>query len=143
MIDQTPLISRQGILRLLGFPPSDSDLPERQFGELQAYLASTKWAELIKRQYHLFPTLLAQVRPLYRPGSLGDRPLAVVLGSEGDGGIKVWQELFEQQAALSTNRTIRMIDVATPVSLVHRREQPCKPVRSFSRWSSPRARSSR
>jgi pimeloyl-ACP methyl ester carboxylesterase len=122
MMDLTPFISRLGILRLLGFPSSDSDLPERQEGELQAYLASTKWAELIKRQYHLFPLLLAQARPLYGMGSLGDRPLAVVLGSAGDGGIKEWQELFEQQAALSTNRTIRMIDGATHVSLVDRRE---------------------
>src|SRR5262249_32790698 len=122
MMDMTPMVSRLGILRLLGFPSSDPDLPERQFGELQAYLASTKWAELIKRQYHLFPMLLAQVRPLYGPGSLGDRPLAVVLGSEGDGSIKEWQELFEQQAALSSNHTIRMIDGATHVSLVDRRE---------------------
>ena len=122
MIDFTPVISRLGILRLLGFPPSDPDLPERQFGELQAYLASTKCAELIKRQYHLFSMLLAQVRPLYRAGSLGDRPLAVVLGSAGDGGIKEWQELFEQQAALSTNHTIRRIDGATHVSLVDRQE---------------------
>ena len=122
MIDFTPVISQLGILRLLGFPPNDPDLPERQFGELQAHLASTKCAELIKRQYHLFPTLLAQVRPLYRAGSLGDRPLAVVLGSAGDGSIKEWQELFEQQAALSSNRIIRMIDGATHVSLVDRRE---------------------
>jgi pimeloyl-ACP methyl ester carboxylesterase len=122
MIDLTPVISRLGILRLLGFPPSDADLPERQFGELQAYLASPKWAELIKRQYHLFPTLLAQVRPLYGAGSLGDRPLVVVLGSAGDGSIKEWQELFEQQAALSSNRTIRRIDGATHVSLIDRRE---------------------
>ncbi len=122
MMDLTPVVSRLGILRLRGFPSSDPDLPERQSGELQAYLASTKWAELIKRQYHLFPMLLAQVRPLYGAGSLGDRPLAVVLGSEGDGGIKEWQGLFEEQAALSTNRTIRMIDGATHVSLVDRRE---------------------
>jgi pimeloyl-ACP methyl ester carboxylesterase len=100
MMSLTPLISRLGILRLLGFPSSDPDLPERQSGELQAYLASTKWAELIKRQYHLFPMLLAQVRPLYGAGSLSDRPLAVVLGSAGDGGIEEWRDLFEQQAAL-------------------------------------------
>jgi len=122
MIDFAPVISRLGILRLLGFPSSDPDLPDRQFGELQAYLASTKCAELIKRQYHLFPLLLAQVRPLYGAGSLSERPLAVVLGSAGDGGMKEWQDLFEQQAALSTNRTIRRIDGATHVSLVDRRE---------------------
>ena len=87
-----------------------------------AYLASTKWVELIKRQYHLFPTLLAQVRQLYSAGSLGDRPLAVVLGSDGDGGLKEWQTLFEQQAMLSTNGTIRVVEGANHVSLADRQE---------------------
>jgi pimeloyl-ACP methyl ester carboxylesterase len=122
IIDLMPLISQLGLVRLRGFPPSDADLPERQFSELQAYLASTKWAELIKRQYHLFPTLLAQVRPLFGAGSLGDRPLAVVLGSDGDGGLKEWQDLFGQQAMLSTNSTLRVVDGANHLSLVDRRE---------------------
>ena len=121
-MDATPFISRLGILRVMGFPPTDPDLPERQRNELKAYLASTKWAEAIKQQYHLFPDLLAQVRPLYEPGSLGDMPLAVVLGSEGDGGIEAWQELFEQQAALSTNGRIYRIEGATHISLVDRQE---------------------
>ena len=121
-MDATPFISRLGVLRLLDFPPTDPDLPERQRKELKAYLASTKWAESIKRQYHLFPTLLAQVRPLYAPGSLGDMPLAVVLGSEGDGGIETWQQLFEQQAALSTNGVLHRIEGATHISLVDRQE---------------------
>jgi pimeloyl-ACP methyl ester carboxylesterase len=121
-MDATPFISRLGALRLLDFPPTDQDLPEMQRKELKAYLASTKWAESIKRQYHLFPTLLAQVRPLYTPGSLGDIPLAVVLGSEGDGGIEAWRELFEQQAALSTDGVIYRIEGATHISLVDRQE---------------------
>lgn len=121
-MDATPWISRLGILRLLDFPPTDPDLPERQRNELKAYLASTKWAESIKQQYHLFPTLLAEVRPLYTPGSLGDLPLAVVVGSEGDGGIEAWQELFEQQAALSTEGVIYRIEGATHLSLVDRQE---------------------
>ena len=122
MIDGTPFISRLGVLRLMGFPATDPDLPEPQRSELQAFLSSTKWAELIKRQYHLFPTLLAQVRPLYGEGSLGNIPLAVVLGSEGDGGIPEWRDLFAQQAALSTNHTIVIIEGATHASLVDRRE---------------------
>ena len=122
MIDGTPFISRLGVLRLMGFPATDPDLPEPQQSELQAFLSSPKWAELIKRQYHLFPTLLAQVRPLYGEGSLGNIPLAVVLGSEGDGGIPEWRDLFAQQAALSTNHTIVIIEGATYASLVDRRE---------------------
>jgi pimeloyl-ACP methyl ester carboxylesterase len=122
MIDTAPLISRLGVLRLIDFPPTDPDLPERQSKELKAYLASTKWAELIKRQYHLFPTLLAQVRPLYGAGSLRDIPLAVVLGSQGDGGTEALHELFKQQAALSTNGVTYRIEGATHISLVDRWE---------------------
>ena len=122
MMDATPFISRLGILRLMMFPPADPDLPEPQKSELQAYLASTKLAESLKRQYHLFPTLLAQVRPLYFPGALGEMPLAVVLGSEGDGGIPEWQELFNQQAELSTNHLLITIAGANHLSLVDRRE---------------------
>jgi len=122
MIDSAPLVSRLGILRLLNFPPGDADLPEPQRGELQAFLSSTKWAEMIKRQYHLFPTLLAQVRPLYVPGSLGGMPLAVVLGSEGDGGVEEWRDLFSRQAALSTNGIMLTIPGANHASIVERRE---------------------
>ena len=120
MMDATPFISRLGILRLVGFPSTDPDLPEPQRSEWQAYLSSAKLAESLKRRYHLFPTLLSQVRPLYSAGSLGDIPVAVVLGSEGDGGIAEWQELFSQQAALSTNNILVTVDGANHISLVDR-----------------------
>jgi pimeloyl-ACP methyl ester carboxylesterase len=120
MIDATRYISRLGILRLMGFPSTDPDLPEPQRSELKAYLASNKVAESIKRQYHLFPTLLAHVRPLYGTGSMGDRPVAVILGSEGDGGIPDWGELFTQQAQLSTNHLLLTVEGADHISLVDR-----------------------
>ena len=122
MMDATPFISRLGILRLVKFPSTDPNLPEPQRSELQAYLSSTKLAESLKRQYHLFPTLLAQVRPLYGAGSLGDIPVAVVVGSEGDGGIPEWRELFEQQAALSTNYILVTVNGANHISLVDQEE---------------------
>lgn len=122
MIDATPFISRLGVLRLMSFPPTDPNLPEPQRSELQAFLSSNQWAELIKRQYHLFPALLEQVRPLYVEGSLGDIPVAVVLGNEGDGGIPEWHELFAQQAALSTNHIMVTVNGADHISLVDRRE---------------------
>ena len=106
----------------MNFPQTDPDLPERQRRELAARLASPAWADQIKRQYHLFPALLAQIRPLYRAGSLGDRPVAVVLGTEGDGGIGALQPLFQQQAALSTRGKIYTVEGATHVSLVDRQE---------------------
>jgi pimeloyl-ACP methyl ester carboxylesterase len=121
-MDATPFISRLGILRLMSFPSTDPDLPEPQRSELQAYLSSTKLAESLKRQYHLFPTLLAQIRPLYMEGSLGNLPLAVVKGSEGDGGMPEWQELFAAQAAMSTNHMLVTVQGANHASLVDRHE---------------------
>lgn len=122
MINAAPLVSRLGLLRLMKFPATDLNLPEPQRSELQAFLASSKRAELIKRQYHLFPTLLEQVRPLYVEGSLGDRPLAVIVGSEGDGGIARWRDLFAQQAALSTNHVVVIVEGADHISLVDRQQ---------------------
>ena len=49
-------------------------------------------------------------------------PVAVVVGSEGDGGIPEWQELFVQQAELSTNHMMVTVEGATHASLVDRRE---------------------
>ena len=126
MIDSTPFISRLGLLRLMGFPSTDPNLPEPQQSELKAYLGTNKLAESIKRQYHLFPTLLVQVRPLYEAGSLGDIPVAVVLGSEGDGGIPEWKELFIRQAELSTNHILVIVDGADHISLVDRQEHAAR-----------------
>jgi pimeloyl-ACP methyl ester carboxylesterase len=121
-MDATPFISRLGILRLMSFPPTDPDLSEPQRSELQAYLSSSKLGDSLKRQYHLYPTLLAQIRPLYKNGSLGNIPLAVVKGSEGDGGMAEWQELFVDQAALSTTNMIVTVQGASHASLVDRQE---------------------
>jgi pimeloyl-ACP methyl ester carboxylesterase len=126
MMEAAPIISRLGILRLMGFPPTDPDLPEPQRSELQAYLASSKWADAILRQYRLFPTLLAQVRPLYMGGSLGDRPLAVILGTDGDGGTAALRPLFDQQAALSSSGAVYVIEGANHVSLVDRQDHAAR-----------------
>lgn len=115
MMNLGPWVSRLGLLRAVHFISADPDLPERQRAELDAYYASTKFAETIKRQFELFPTLLAQVRAL---GGLGDLPLAVVVGSSGDGGNEVLQPLFAEQAALSTNSFMVTVDGATHLGLV-------------------------
>ncbi len=122
MIDSAPIVSWLGILRLMNFPPTDPDLPEPQRGDLQAYLASTQWAQATKRQYHLYPTLLAQVRELYVPGSLGSIPVAVVVGSEVMDSIPQWKQLFDQQGALSSDYKIYIVEGGTHLSLVDRRE---------------------
>jgi pimeloyl-ACP methyl ester carboxylesterase len=119
MLDAGPTASRFGLLRLVKFVSPPPDLPERQRDELAAYYSSTAFAETIRRQYYLFPTLLAQVRAM---GGIGDRPLEVVLGTEGDGGNEDLRPLFDQQAALSTNSLTRRVEGATHVGLVTTRE---------------------
>ncbi len=119
MMNLGPWASRVGLLRLARFFRASPDLPERQRLETDAYYATTRFYETLKRQYDLFPTLLAQVRQM---GGLRDRPLAVVLGSEGDGGEENLRGLFEQQAGLSTDGAIRMIEGADHISLVYRQE---------------------
>ena len=66
-----------------------------------------------------FSTALDQVRSA---GSLGSIPLAIVLGSKGDGGNEDLRDLFDQQAALSTNSFTRMIEGATHAGLVDNRD---------------------
>ena len=66
------------------------------------------------------------MQPLYTKGSLGAIPAAVVPGSEGDGGIAEWQELFAAQASLSTNHLV-IVDGANHVSLGDRQEHALQP----------------
>ena len=63
-----------------------------------------------KHRYHLFLPVLGQVRPLNTPGS------------EGDGGIAEWQDLFAEQARLSTNHTTVVVKGANHIPPVDRRE---------------------
>jgi hypothetical protein len=62
-----------------------------------------------------FSTALDQVR---QAKGLGDKPLAIVLGSKGDGSDEALTPLFQQQAALSTNNLTKVVDGATHAGLV-------------------------
>lgn len=131
MIDSAPIVSRLGILRLMNFPATDPDLPEPQRSELQTYLSSTNWAESTKRQYHLFPTLLAQVRELYIPGSLGSIPVAVVVGSDVLDSIPQWRQLFDQQGALSSDYKMYIIEGGTHSSILDKQEHAAQTTRAI------------
>ena len=63
-----------------------------------------------KHRYHLFLSVFGQMQPLYTPVS------------EGDGGIAAWQELFAEQARLSTNHVTVVVEGANHISLVDRRD---------------------
>jgi hypothetical protein len=62
-----------------------------------------------------FSAALDQVR---NTRGLGAKPVAIIVGSRGDGSIEALRDLFGQQAQLSTNRFIRIIDGATHSGLV-------------------------
>jgi pimeloyl-ACP methyl ester carboxylesterase len=119
MMEMGPWASRVGLLRLAPFFRANPVLPEQQRLETDAYYSTTNFYETLRRQYHLFPTLLGQVRAM---GDLGSRPLVVVLGSQGDGGRAELRALFEQQAALSSNSMIQMVDGADHITLVQQQE---------------------
>lgn len=114
-------LARLGIFRL-GLIPSysaDPDLPVQQRLETQAFYNSAKSLDTIRAVDASFSTALDQVRSA---GSLGSIPLAIVLGSKGDGGNEDLRDLFDQQAALSTNSFTRMIEGATHAGLVDNRD---------------------
>jgi pimeloyl-ACP methyl ester carboxylesterase len=118
MLAMTPFLSRLGFFRLglIRFFSSDPDLPERQREELQAFFDTAKFWDAVVAVDNSFSQSLEEVR---QAGNLGNIPLAIVLGSKGDGSIPELQELFKQQAELSTNSLTRMVAGATHASLTN------------------------
>jgi pimeloyl-ACP methyl ester carboxylesterase len=117
MLTVAPLLGRVGALRL-GLVPSydpDPDLPPQQRDELKAFFNTVKSLETIRDVDTSFSAALDQVR---NTRGLGAKPVAVVVGSQGDWSIEALRDLFEQQALLSTNSCIRIIDGATHAGLV-------------------------
>ena len=115
-----PFLARLGIFRLglIRAPGTDPDLPPRQRAELQAYFNSVSYLDTIRAVDGAFAVALDQVR---HAGGLGATPLAIVLGSQGDGGLEPLRDLFREQAALSTNSRTVMVEGATHVGLVDNR----------------------
>ena len=116
-----PFLARLGIFRLGLIPSysSDPELPPRQRMELQAFFNSVKSLETIRAADASFSVALEEVRTA---GGLGSKPLAIVLGSKGDGSIEQLRDLFRQQAGLSTNSLTRLIEGATHAGLVDNQE---------------------
>ena len=120
MLVVAPLLGRLGLFRI-GLVPSyssDPDLPARQRAELQAFFDSVKSLQTIRDVDSAFSDALDQVRSAR---GLGDRPLSVVLGSQGDGAIPALRDLFADQARLSTNSRTEVVDGATHAGLVDNR----------------------
>lgn len=112
-----PFLARLGLFRLglITAYSLDPDLPPRQRQELQAFYNTVKSLETVGAVAASFSVALDQVR---HAGGLGAKPLAIVLGSKGDGSLEPLQDLFDQQAALSTNSIVHVTDGATHPGLV-------------------------
>jgi pimeloyl-ACP methyl ester carboxylesterase len=120
MLVVAPFLGRLGLFRL-GLLPSyspDSELPAQQRAELQAFFDSVKSLQTIRDVDSAFSDALNQVRTA---GGVGDKPLVVVLGSQGDGSIPVLRDLFTEQARLSTNSRTQVVEGATHAGLVDNR----------------------
>jgi pimeloyl-ACP methyl ester carboxylesterase len=120
MLVVAPLLGRVGIFRLGMFPSytPDPDLPPQQRAELQAFFDSVKSLQTIRDVDSAFSDALDQVRSAR---GLGDKPLVVVLGGQGDGSVPELRDLFADQAKLSTNSRTQFVDGATHAGLVDNR----------------------
>lgn len=116
-----PFLARLGVFRLglIQMHGADPDLPPRQRAELQAFFNSSKYLETVRAVNASFSVALEQVRTA---DGIGSKPLGIVLGSNGDGGLEPVRDLFAQQAGLSTNSNTRMVEGATHAGLVDNRE---------------------
>jgi pimeloyl-ACP methyl ester carboxylesterase len=106
-----------GIFRLGPLPAYsiDPDLPPQQRLELQAFFNSVKSLETVRDGNDSFSSALDQVR---HSSGLGNKPLAIVLGSKGDGSIEQLRDLFAQQAGLSSNSFTQIVEGASHAGLV-------------------------
>jgi pimeloyl-ACP methyl ester carboxylesterase len=116
-----PFLARLGIFRLglIPIPSSDPDLPPRQFEELRAYFNSSKYMSLLRAVNASFPTMLAQVRGT---GSLGAKPLAVIVGTGSENATGVQFSLQQDLTTLSSNSALFKVEGATHSGLADRRE---------------------
>jgi pimeloyl-ACP methyl ester carboxylesterase len=117
MLVVAPYLGRVGAFRS-GLIPSytaDPDLPSPQREQLQAFFDTVKSLQTIRDVDSAFPATLEQVR---HTGGIGTKPLAVVLGSKGDGSIDQLRDLFAAQARLSSNSVTRVVEGATHAGLV-------------------------
>jgi pimeloyl-ACP methyl ester carboxylesterase len=118
-------LARFGVFRLGLFPAysTDPDLPAQQRLELQAFFNSVKSLETVRDVNDSFSSALDQAR---HTGSLGSKPLAVVLGSKGDGSIEQLRDLFNQQAGLSSNSFTQVVEGASHAGLVDNQKYALK-----------------
>jgi pimeloyl-ACP methyl ester carboxylesterase len=109
------LPARLGVVRLLSeFDPASPQLPPQQREQIDALAPSTRQVTTFALEF-LAPT---QTLRLGSPGSLGNKPLAVVTAGESEPS---WLKLQDELATLSSNSIHRVVKGATHESLLYER----------------------
>jgi pimeloyl-ACP methyl ester carboxylesterase len=112
-----PWLTRLGVIRLTNYYPAHPDLPPHQRAQIEAFNSSTHHVATTVEEFRATPQTTAQVR---RTASLGDKPLAVITaGEQSAGSLRIWLEMQDELAALSTNSIHRVIEGATHESLLY------------------------
>lgn len=117
MLAVAPWLARLGFFRLGLFPvpPADKDLPPQQFAEEDAYFKSAKYFENLHAVNEAFSAALQQVR---ETNSLGNKPLAVVVGTASENYVGIPRELQDSFLKLSANSVFIPVKGATHSGLV-------------------------
>jgi pimeloyl-ACP methyl ester carboxylesterase len=111
----TSLLARIGVVRLLyKLSPAPPELPQQQRAQIDALTPSTRQAVTTALEF-LAPT--QTLRP-GSPGSLGNKPLAVVTAGESEPS---WLKQQDKLATLSSNSIHRVVKGATHTSLLYER----------------------
>jgi pimeloyl-ACP methyl ester carboxylesterase len=109
------LLARLGVIRLLSkLDPASPELPPQQRAQIDALTPSTRGVSTYAGEL-LAPT---QTRRLGSPGSLGNKPLAVVTAGKSEPG---WLQLQDKLATLSSDSIHRVVKGATHTSVVYDR----------------------
>jgi pimeloyl-ACP methyl ester carboxylesterase len=109
------LLARLGVVRLLfKLDPASPELPPQQRAQIDALTPSTRQVSTSAGEFFA-PT---QTRRLGSPGSLGNKPLAVVTAGKSEPS---WLELQDELATLSSNSIHRVVKGATHTSLLYDR----------------------
>jgi pimeloyl-ACP methyl ester carboxylesterase len=107
------LLARLGIVRLLSvLDPASHKLPPKQRAQIDAVTPSTRQVSTYAGEFFA-PT---QTLRLGSPGSLGNKPLAVVTAGESEPG---WLERQDELATLSSDSIHRVVKGATHTSLLY------------------------
>jgi pimeloyl-ACP methyl ester carboxylesterase len=109
------LLARLGVVRLLSkLDPASPKLPPQQRAQIDALTPSTRQVSTSAGEFFA-PT---QTLRLGSPGSLGNKPLAVVTAGKSEPS---WLKLQDDLATLSSNSIHRVVKGATHTSLLYER----------------------